>query len=136
MKHTLLIVDDVQENIDILVNLLGSKYNTKVAINGESAVKIATSKYLPDLFLLDILMPDMDGFKVCKRIRAEKPKREIPIIFLTAKNDEDSIVQGFQVGSQDYVSKLFHPEELLSAIRDAFGTKKQKRTTDRIKSAI
>ena len=114
---TILIVDDTPENIDILVDIL-SDFNKTVAIDGEDALETIFENELPDLILLDIMMPKLDGFEVCKYLRLHEKTKEIPIIFLTAKTNEEDIIQAFESGGQDYVAKPFYPSELLALPAD------------------
>jgi CheY-like chemotaxis protein len=115
-KYTILVVDDTVTNIDILLDLL-KEYDLVVAMDGESALDILKNDDNIDLILLDIMMPNMDGFEVCKTIKENKKTRDIPIIFLTAKSDDDSIKTAFEVGGVDYLTKPFRPIELTSKIR-------------------
>lgn len=123
-EKTILIVDDTPENIDVLNGLL-SNYKRKLALNGERALKIAFADNPPDLILLDIMMPGIDGFEVCRQLRADERTKNVPIIFLTAKFDKESVVQGFELGAQDFVSKPFDPNELLSRVNTQLQLKHQ-----------
>ncbi|EHP30264.1 response regulator receiver modulated diguanylate cyclase [Sulfurimonas gotlandica GD1] len=114
-KHTILIVDDTETNIDILLELL-SAYDIVVAIDGESALEIAYEDK-PDLILLDIMMPGMDGYEVCKRLKSIEHTKDIPVIFITANTDEDSIERAYEVGGIDYVTKPFKPRELTARVK-------------------
>ena len=114
-KPTILIVDDTETNIDILLELL-NKYDIAVATDGLSALDIA-SKDSPDLILLDIMMPEMDGYEVCRKLKKNDDTKNIPIIFITAKTDEDSIEEAYAVGGIDYVTKPFKPRELLARVK-------------------
>lgn len=114
-KQTILIVDDTETNIDILVDLL-SAYDVAVATDGQSALEIA-SEDSPDLILLDIMMPKMDGYEVCQKLKSKDTTKNIPIIFITAKTDEDSIEKAYEVGGIDYVAKPFKPRELLARVK-------------------
>ncbi len=111
----ILAVDDTETNIDILVELLGDKYEVMVALDGESALEITEEEKI-DLILLDIMMPEMDGFEVCNRLKSNEKTKNIPIIFLTAKTDEDSIEKAYEIGGIDYVTKPFKPKELLARV--------------------
>jgi sigma-B regulation protein RsbU (phosphoserine phosphatase) len=112
-KLKLLIVDDTPENIQVLMGTLKDQYAIVAAINGEKALKLAVAEPQPDLILLDIMMPGMDGFEVCQRLKTDAATCEIPIIFLSALDDTVNKVKGFTVGAVDYISKPFHPEEVL-----------------------
>ena len=113
---TVLIVDDTPDNITLLNGLLKDTYKTKVATNGERALKIANADPLPDLILLDIMMPGMDGYEVCRQLKNEARTRDIPVIFLTAKTQVEDEQMGFDVGCVDYITKRSeeHTSELQS----------------------
>lgn len=107
-KQTILVVDDVPENIDILKGILQSQYKVKVALNGKKALAITESSP-PDLILLDIMMPDMDGYEVCRRLKSDSATKDIPVIFVTAKSAETDEAEGFELGAVDYVRKPVSP---------------------------
>jgi len=115
-KHTILIVDDTATNIDILLELLDSDYDVLVSLDGTNALEILKVEQV-DLILLDIMMPDIDGFEVCRILKSQEMTKEIPIIFITAKNDEDSIEKAYEVGGVDYVTKPFKSRELSARIK-------------------
>ncbi len=115
-KLTVLIVDDVAENIKVAMETLKLVGCELVyATSGIQALERATNT-MPDLILLDIMMPDMDGFTVCKVLKAEKKTQNIPIIFLSAKSGTDNIIKGFELGAVDYISKPFRAEELKARV--------------------
>ncbi len=107
-KQRILIVDDTSENIDVLVDVL-SDYKRSVANNGKKALAIATSDKPPDLILLDIMMPGIDGYEVCKRLKSFEKTKEIPVIFLTAMTSEESETKGLELGAVDYITKPISP---------------------------
>jgi signal transduction histidine kinase len=110
-------VDDVPENLEVLGNILAEQHlNVLVAQHGSSALTIAQAKQ-PDLILLDVQMPMMDGFTVCEHLKAHPLTKGIPVMFLTALSEVPDIVRGFQAGSVDYITKPFHPQELLMRVR-------------------
>ncbi len=111
-KSKVLIVDDTPENIQILMGTLKDQYAIVAAINGEKALRIALADPRPDLILLDIMMPGMDGFEVCSRLKSDPKTRDIPVIFLSALDDTGSKLKGFAAGAVDYISKPFQPEEV------------------------
>ena len=112
-EYKILVVDDVQSNVLLLKALLGREgFNIVYAMNGAEALEKVKIEH-PDLVLLDVMMPDMDGFEVAGRLKVEPEQAEIPIIFLTALNDSASVVKGFQLGANDFISKPFRREELL-----------------------
>lgn len=114
--YKILVVDDVMTNILLLQVLLDKEgFNVITANNGKMAIDIIT-KEIPDLILLDVNMPNMDGFEVIKEVKKYSLYREIPVIFLTAMNDIDSIVKGFNMGVSDYITKPFNKEELMARI--------------------
>jgi len=117
MNDSILIVDDVIENIQVAMNILKEdNYNLSYAKNGEDALKLLkTSEF--DLILLDIMMPGIDGYEVCKEVHKDINHKDVPIIFLTAKADTDSMNYGFDVGGVDYIIKPFHANELLARVR-------------------
>ncbi len=111
-KSKVLIVDDTPDNIQVLMGTLKDQYAIVAAINGEKALKMAVAEPKPDLILLDIMMPGMDGFEVCERLKSDPETRDIPIIFLSALDDTANKVKGFASGAVDYISKPFQPEEV------------------------
>ena len=113
---TILIVDDAPENLSILGELL-SDYNVKVAKNGEKALQIALSETPPNLILLDIVMPGMDGFDVCRKLKQNDSTYDIPVIFMTSLNATEDKVKGFEVGAVDYVTKPIQGEELQARVQ-------------------
>jgi two-component system, sensor histidine kinase and response regulator len=116
-NYSILIVDDVAKNIQLVAKFLTKEgYTLNFAQNGEIALKLADNK-LFDLILLDIMMPGMDGFEVCRKIKENKKNQSVPIIFLTAKTDDEAIKKGFSSGGVDYITKPFNPEELLARVR-------------------
>lgn len=116
-KQTLLIVDDAPENIAVLSSLLRGQYVMKVATNGVDALEIASSaRERPDLILLDITMPGMNGYDVCRHLKADEELRDIPVIFLSALNETVDKVKAFSAGGIDYVTKPFHSEEVKARV--------------------
>jgi len=112
----ILIVDDNKDNLRLAGSILKENgYKIAVVLDGESALNILKKKEF-DLVLLDVMMPGIDGFEVCRRIKSDQKLKEIPIIFLTAKNQPEDIVNGFKTGGVDYVSKPFNKEELLARV--------------------
>jgi len=104
-QSSILIVDDAAENLDILKSILKPHYALKVATHGRLALQIAASPHPPDLILLDVLMPDMDGYEVCRQLKADMRTRDIPVIFVTARSDAADEAQGFALGGVDYIIK-------------------------------
>ena len=106
-KPKVLIVDDTPENIQVLMETLKDQYTIVAAINGEKALKMAMAEPRPDLILLDIMMPGMDGYEVCRRLKADEQVQYIPIIFVTAKTEVEDETLGFELGAVDYITKPF-----------------------------
>lgn len=121
--ETILIVDDTNANITILIELLGNNYDILVSKNGKTALEMADENR-PDLILLDVMMPEMDGFEVCKKLKENPELTDIPIIFLTAKSDENSIEMAYELGGSDYVTKPFRAKELRSRVKRELKVKK------------
>ena len=116
-KPFILLVDDNPKNLQVLGNLLEGTYKTAVAENGVEALEFVKKK-VPDLILLDIMMPEMDGFEFCQRLKADPDTRDISIIFLTALTEKANILKGFELGAVDYVIKPFRKEELLVRVKN------------------
>ena len=118
-KETILVVEDEEDIRELLrYNLAKEGYQVACAASGEEAVKAATAAP-PDLVLLDLMLPGMDGLEVCRPLKGEPRTRSIPIIMLTAKGEEADIVTGLELGADDYVTKPFSPRVLLARIRTA-----------------
>jgi len=115
-KFTILAVDDTPENLDVVKGILAQDYVVKVAINGQMALKIA-EKQPPDLVLLDVMMPGMDGHEVCRRLKANPVTRDVPVIFLTAMDQTSDEAQGFNLGAADYIAKPVNPPILEARVR-------------------
>lgn len=113
----ILIVDDTTENVDVLAGVLRDHYKIKVALNGVKALQIAQTEPGPDLILLDVMMPEMDGYEVCRRLKANPKTAQIPVIFVTAKTEVDDETKGFLLGAVDYIIKPISPPKVLSRIK-------------------
>jgi diguanylate cyclase (GGDEF)-like protein len=122
-KETILLVDDVEINLKILRKLLGDKYNLMCANDGDISIEIVKNNKI-DLILLDIMMPKVDGYKVSKFLQSNEETKDIPIIFVTSKTDEESIVKGYEMGARDYVTKPYKKMELLARIKTQLETHK------------
>lgn len=107
-RKSVLVVDDTPTNIDILLEILSDDYDVAVALDGETAIE-SVDESKPDLILLDIMMPGMDGYEVCSTLKKHESTREIPIVFITAMNDIKDEIKGFEVGAVDYITKPFSP---------------------------
>jgi serine phosphatase RsbU (regulator of sigma subunit) len=108
-KSRILVVDDTPANIKILADLLRKDYLLSVATSGADALKIAASEDQPDLVLLDIMMPEMDGYEVCRRLKADPKTQDVPVIFITAMSEVEDETQGFSLGAVDYITKPIRP---------------------------
>jgi len=116
-KSRVLVVDDISQNLQVVGTMLRNVgYHVTPATNGAQALERAQSRP-PDLILLDLMMPDMDGLEVCRRLKADPSTHEIPVIFLTASNEMEHLVRGFEEGAVDYVTKPFNAPELLARVR-------------------
>ena len=112
----ILVVDDAQENLQVVGKILREKnYKIGLALNGEQALSQVRTRP-PELILLDVQMPGMDGYEVCKQLKADEATKDIPIIFLTAMSEVDNMNEGYDAGGADYVTKPFNPPELLHRI--------------------
>jgi putative two-component system response regulator len=111
-----LIVDDVPENIQVLIEVL-SDYKRSVATNGEKALQIASCDNPPDLILLDIMMPEMDGFEVCEKLKSEEKTKLIPVIFVSANNEILDKEKGLNLGAVDYITKPIDPKVVVEKVK-------------------
>lgn len=117
-KATILIVDDTPDNLSLMSEVLRDTYKVKVANSGEKALKIAFGDAKPDLILLDIMMPEMDGYEVCAQLKQNVLTRDIPVIFLTAKAQEDDERKGLELGAVDYITKPISVPILLARVNN------------------
>ncbi|MBJ7313084.1 response regulator [Rugamonas sp. CCM 8940] len=115
-RQTILIVDDTPDNIMLLSTLLKDRYHTKVANSGIAAVHILHTLGAVDLILLDVMMPELDGYETCRRLKADPDTAAIPVIFLTAKNRAEDEAQGRALGAVDFLSKPINPGVLFSRV--------------------
>lgn len=116
-QSKILVVDDEKVNIDVLMSLLRPHYKTIAAKDGEQAFKRLEKEPLPDLILLDVMMPGMDGYEVCSKIKDSITTRDIPVMFITGKADEQDEAKGFEVGAVDYIAKPFSPLIALARVK-------------------
>jgi putative two-component system response regulator len=116
-KQTILVVDDTPENLRLMSGVLKDDYKTKIANNGERGLELAAALPPPDLILLDIMMPGIDGYEVCRRLKADPATAEIPVIFLTAKVEVEDEQKGFDVGCVDYITKPISPPIVLARVK-------------------
>src|SRR5512137_229678 len=117
-KQLILIIDDVPLNLQALGNMLEKAgYEVQIATNGPEALEIAHASPRPDLILLDIMMPGMDGFEVCRWLKSDPVLRLIPLIFISALSMTDQKIEAFRAGAVDYITKPFHREEVVARVQ-------------------
>ena len=114
---TILVVDDTPDNLALMSSLLKDHYKVKVANHGDKGLRIATSDTPPDLILLDIMMPDIDGYEVCRRLKADPKTKDIPVIFLTARSEVEDETKGLELGAADYITKPISPPIVLARVQ-------------------
>jgi len=131
VKQTILIVDDTPENLDVLKGVLGKLYNIQAALNGHIALKIA-AKHPPDIILLDIMMPEIDGYEVCKQLKANSNTFNIPVIFITAMLDAKDEQKGFDVGAIDYITKPINPGIVKARVNTHLALANQQRACQQV----
>jgi len=125
-KKFVLVVDDVLQNLQVIgTALMDAGYEISMATNGQQCLEMLETIY-PDLILLDIMMPEMNGYEVCKKIKSNDVLKEIPIIFLTAKTETKDILEAFEAGGSDYVTKPFNQAELLARVNTHITLRKSK----------
>ena len=122
-KPTILIVDDAAENLDVLKNVLVGEYMVRPCLNGPMALRLAAMEPQPDLIVLDIMMPGMDGFEVCRQLKNDPRTQNIPIIFVTAKTSDQDELQGLELGAGDYITKPFSPPIVKKRIKTQLALK-------------
>jgi putative two-component system response regulator len=115
-RSTVLVVDDSPDGLQILNEILKRQYDVRLARGGEQALQAAQQNPRPDAILLDIMMPGIDGYEVCTRLKANSATKDIPVIFLTAKNDIEDAQRGFDLGGADYITKPILPPVVLARI--------------------
>jgi putative two-component system response regulator len=130
-KHTILVVDDTPENVDILVGVLKEKYKVKISRSGEEAIQLATKKP-PELILLDIMMPGIDGYETCRRLKANPATVKIPVIFVTAMDEVANERHGFEIGGVDYITKPISAPILLSRVSTHLALYNQQQTSENL----
>nr|WP_313952505.1 two-component system response regulator [Accumulibacter sp.] len=123
-KATILVVDDTPDNLSLMSALLKDTYKVKVANHGDKGLKIAASATPPDLILLDVMMPDIDGYEVCRRLKAQPQTCNIPVIFLTAKAEPEDEQKGLALGAADYIAKPISPPILMARVATQLALKK------------
>jgi len=134
-KNTILVIEDDDNIVELIsYNLERENYNVESAKNGEIGIKKAKSD-LPDLILLDLMLPEVDGLDVCRDLKRDTKTKDIPVIMVTAKGEEADVVTGLEMGADDYIPKPFRPKELVARIRSVLrrSTKSMARTFEMIK---
>jgi len=116
-KPKILIVDDTPTNLSILEEILDEDYFISIAQSGTQALSI-TDKFVPDLILLDVNMPGIDGFETCRRLKSRKETCDIPVIFITARAEPEDVIQGFKEGGVDYITKPFNHNEVMVRVKN------------------
>jgi putative two-component system response regulator len=132
-KFRILIVDDTPVNIHVLMEALKDDYAIIAAKEGEKALRLAATEPAPDIVLLDVMMPGMDGYEVCCRLKENHATRDIPVIFITALTDEDDEARGLSLGAVDYITKPFHPALVRMRVRNQM---ELKRYRDRLEMLV
>ncbi len=124
-KCTILVVDDTEVNIELMEAMLGNMYHIVIAYDGKTALRIVES-VKPELILLDVMMPDMDGYEVCRRLKANEMTQHIPVIFITALSGEEDETKGFKLGAVDYITKPFKPIIVKTRVRNQLDLKRHR----------
>jgi putative two-component system response regulator len=123
-KKAVLVVDDTPTNIQVLMETLKDDYRIIAAVNGQRALQLAESDPPPDIILLDVMMPEMDGYEVCARLKADAKTRDIPVIFVTAKSETQDETKGLELGAVDYITKPISPPVVQARIKNHLELKK------------
>ena len=123
LRATILVVDDTPDNLTLMSSLLKETYKVKVANGGEKALRIAQVDHPPDLILLDIMMPGMDGYQVLEQLKNDPRTRDVPVIFLTAKSDTEDERRGLELGAVDYITKPISPPIVLARVKTQLALK-------------
>ncbi len=135
LDPTILLVDDSAVNLEILSEAL-NRYNTVATTNGDDAMEIAFSRNKPDLILLDVIMPGLNGYEVCKILKSNDQSKDIPIIFITGQNDSESVLKGFEAGAVDYITKPFNIMELKARVKTQLSIKMARDQNQRLMNMI
>lgn len=130
-QAVVLVVDDIPENIDVLSGILRPRYRVKAALNGEHALDIARGHPQPDVILLDIMMPGMDGYEICRRLKGDPRTRTIPVIFITAKSEVEDETLGLEMGAADFITKPVNPAIVIARVRTQLALHDQNRELER-----
>lgn len=130
-RQTILIVDDTPANIDVLTNVLRSQYRVKAAVTGEKALA-AIQESIPDMVLLDVMMPGMDGYEVCRRLKQDPRTARVPVIFVTVRDSDDDEEQGLSLGAVDYITKPINPAITLQRVSTQLAIYNQERHLEKL----
>lgn len=130
-RKTILVVDDTPDNLSLMSGLLKEEYRVRLANGGERALKAVQGDSLPDLILLDVMMPGMSGYEVCQALKADLRTQPIPVIFLTAMSAPEDEQKGLELGAVDYVTKPINPSLLLARVRTHLARRSQARELER-----
>jgi diguanylate cyclase (GGDEF)-like protein len=128
-KASVLVVDDTPDNIEVLTGLLKDHYRVRAAVDGPTALALAR-RFHPDIILLDVMMPGMDGYQVCRALRSDPYTEHIPVIFITALNEEESEKRGLDLGAVDYITKPFSPPLVLARVRNHLALQSRRRALE------
>ncbi|MBW7861583.1 MAG: diguanylate cyclase [Rhodocyclaceae bacterium] len=131
-QATILVVDDAPENLRVMTSVLKDHYKVKVATSGERALAVAGGAERPDLILLDVVMPGMDGYEVCERLKADPDTAEIPVIFVTSRDDEEDEEHGLAAGAIDYIVKPIRPSIVQARVRNHIELKRSRDLLQRL----
>lgn len=131
-KSRILVVDDERSNINVLGTILSERYDVSIALNGARALQLAVTNPQPDMILLDIQMPAMDGYEVCRRLKAAPETQNIPVIFITVMTTEEDECRGLELGAVDYITKPFRPSIVLARIKVHLELKKKRDLLERL----
>ncbi|MBF2058203.1 MAG: response regulator [Cyanobacterium sp. T60_A2020_053] len=135
-KATILLVDDLKANLKLLTYILDAEgYQTSFAVSGKEALERLTMLH-PDLILLDLMMPDLNGLEVCKTIKANPLWQNIPVIFLTASQEEHHLLEAFETGASDYVTKPFRKPELITRVKNQITIQRQQKEILRLRQRL
>jgi PleD family two-component response regulator len=125
-REKILIVDDNPENLMTLMNILKDDYTVIAATSGEKGLDLASKEPKPDIIILDIIMPGIDGYEVCRRLQRDLPTRDIPVIFITAKTEVDDEAKGLDLGAVDYIGKPVNPAIVRARVRNHLELKRHR----------
>jgi putative two-component system response regulator len=133
---TILIIDDIPDNISVLNGVLRQEYKIKAAPSGQRGLELARQVPPPDLILLDVMMPELDGYEVCRRLKADPATSAIPVLFITARSDEEDEAQGLAVGAADYITKPIRPAIVRARIKTHLKISKLQQELEEKKRAL